>query len=385
LLAGTAATAAGAVFILAGMQWLKHQPYVVPVPLRLAGVPIVHAMKQLGLLLLDIPFLLLPVFLVFVPELRKHRSLKLASALLLLLAVLLFLFTYPAVPDGRLEALLEPTAGNNTFGSWVTVLGLFDIFTIKGHAPRFLSPAAQVAFSIASYGGLIAFCVCAAQSHRKPLVVASPRTSWRQLLILCVPFSVAYLFLLMSATATTYFIYDRYVLGFLFLALLCLVRFYQNRIRNSLPLYTLGIIVCMAVYGVAVTHNYFALDRARVFMADQLRAKGVPATAVDGGWDFNFDTELQYASHLNHPTVLFPADAYVRPSPLAPGTCEMFSAEKSPHIRPLYDISFDPSACYGRAPFAPVQYSRWPYRSGTLYVVYALPPGTPQTANRVGR
>jgi len=49
--------------------------------------------------------------------------------------------------------------------------------------------------------------------------------------------------------------------------------------------------------------------------------------------------------------------------------------DKTPHIHPLYSVSFDPDACYGPAPFAPVHYSRWPYRTpGTLYVVRYVSP-----------
>jgi len=52
----------------------------------------------------------------------------------------------------------------------------------------------------------------------------------------------------------------------------------------------------------------------------------------------------------------------------------MFWHTKTPHITPIYGISFDPNACYGPAPFAPVQYSRWLSHSpGTLYVVRYAP------------
>jgi hypothetical protein len=52
----------------------------------------------------------------------------------------------------------------------------------------------------------------------------------------------------------------------------------------------------------------------------------------------------------------------------------MFGYEDVPHIHPLYSISFDPNACYGPAPFAPVTYSRWPaFKPGILYVVRSVP------------
>jgi hypothetical protein len=48
------------------------------------------------------------------------------------------------------------------------------------------------------------------------------------------------------------------------------------------------------------------------------------------------------------------------------------------HIQLLYRVSFDPNACYGRASFAPVHYSRWLSRTpDTLYVVRFATPAAP--------
>jgi hypothetical protein len=56
----------------------------------------------------------------------------------------------------------------------------------------------------------------------------------------------------------------------------------------------------------------------------------------------------------------------------------MFWHGKTPHIHPVYGVSFDSNACYGPAPFAPVHYSRWLARNpGTLYVVRYTPPSKP--------
>jgi hypothetical protein len=70
-----------------------------------------------------------------------------------------------------------------------------------------------------------------------------------------------------------------------------------------------------------------------------------------------------------------PAGMYQPAAPLPDGTCEVNEHDLTPHIRPRYGVSFDPDACYGRAPFAPVQYSRWLAKGpGTLYVVYYTKP-----------
>jgi hypothetical protein len=56
----------------------------------------------------------------------------------------------------------------------------------------------------------------------------------------------------------------------------------------------------------------------------------------------------------------------------------MIFYDETPLVRPRYGISFDPTACYGPAPFSPVHYSRWLAASpGTLYVVKDTPPDKP--------
>jgi hypothetical protein len=134
------------------------------------------------------------------------------------------------------------------------------------------------------------------------------------------------------------------------------------------------LVVIMAFYGIVVTHNTFSFYRARTALAAELRANGVPDTSVNNGWEYNFDVELQKANHINHPLIAVPANAYILPPPPPADQCPMSWQDRTPHIHPLYGVSFDPGACYGLAPFIPVHYSRWPYRiPGTLYVVRYIP------------
>jgi len=134
----------------------------------------------------------------------------------------------------------------------------------------------------------------------------------------------------------------------------------------------------MAVFGVVLTHNTFAFYRARVVLAAELHAAGISDTSVDNGWEHNFDVELQHSDHINFPTIVVPANAYVPTPPLPPNTCTVFWYDYTPHIHPLFAVSFDPNACYGPAPFAPVHYSRWLARTpGTLYVVRYTPTARP--------
>jgi hypothetical protein len=122
----------------------------------------------------------------------------------------------------------------------------------------------------------------------------------------------------------------------------------------------------------------FAFYRARVALASELLAAGVPPTSVDNGWEYDFGVELQHSSHINNPSIEWPRDAYAPTPTPSPSVCPMNGADEIPHIHPLYAIAFDPTACYGPAPFAPVHYSRWPYPTpGTLYVVRFTPTSLP--------
>ena len=101
-------------------------------------------------------------------------------------------------------------------------------------------------------------------------------------------------------------------------------------------------------------------------------------TAVDNGWEYNTGAELEQTNYINNGGIRNPPNSVVqRPKPPA-DACEMKSYYFTPHIDPHYGVSFDPNACYGPAPFAPVQYSRWLASSpGTLYVVNYRPPSKP--------
>jgi hypothetical protein len=136
----------------------------------------------------------------------------------------------------------------------------------------------------------------------------------------------------------------------------------------------------MAVVGVSFIHNTFAFYRARVALAAELRANGVPDTSVDNGWEYNLGVELHHADFLNDPRITVPARVYVPNPPPPSDSCPdgSYWYDKTPHIHPRYGVSFTPDACYGPAPFAPVHYSRWLASTpGTIYVVRYTPPSQP--------
>jgi Dolichyl-phosphate-mannose-protein mannosyltransferase len=366
LLAGVAVTLAGALFIFGCLHWLKRQPYSIPEHVLPTTFPIAHISLQVLYACLDVPFLLFPIVVLFLPTIRKIRPRTLAILSALLVGYL-FLALYPSHIRGSLP--LEPISGS--VGEWVNAPATFAYLILQGTPPAFLHRGVQALLTIATLGGLLGLIASFFLSRRNmpPVADSSITISWQQLGVLLVPFTLAYTFLLLPRAATTG-LHDRYFLGLLIGALLCLVRYYQERIQLQMPFASFLLIGIMAIYFIAVTHNMFALYRARVAMAAELSTAGVPDTSVDNGWEYNFGVELHHADHLNLSTIAVPANAYVPTPALPASTCPMNTFEETPHIHPLYGISFDPNACYGLASFAPVHYSRWPASTpGTLYVV----------------
>jgi len=362
VIAGAAATAAGAVFIFICLQWLKHQPYNVPEHVLVGAFPIGHMAAEMVRTFLDAPFLLLPIVALFLPQVRRSRPRVLAVCSLVFLGYL-FLATYPSHLRGNFP--LEPTGGD-----WIGIHGTYEFIILKGNAPRLLSRGMQVLLTIVSFGGVYGLISLLNSRDTRPARESAKGLSWNQLGVVLVPFSVVYAMLLVPR-AGAYHLTERYLLALLVVALLYMVLVYQERVREELPAACGVLVGIMAVYGIVNTHNTFSIDRARVQLANELTAAGVPDTAVDNGWEYNLGVELRHSAYINTDRIAVPAHAYQPAPPLPEGTCEVNAYDFTPHIQPLYGISFDPNACYGRAPFAPVQYSRWlGSEPGTLYVVY---------------
>ncbi len=408
---GAAATLGGALFILACMQWLARQPYTLPEPLLVPRLPVAHTLAALAYLFADLPFLLLPLTAVLILELRGLGALSKARPWVAgLLAACSAAYLLLGLHWRHLHPnlLLEPTMRD-----WVNVHGIFEGSDLQGDPPIFLNRATQIAITAVCFAGGMGLVVCllrpradaAAAREEIPgalgsLNSADPENSLNaanssgssaslpalrsleaarrltlgQLGVLLLPFVLAYTLLLVPRAALVV-IYDRYALDLLPLAVLLLLRVYQQYARPQLPVLTGALVALAAVGGVAMTHNNFAFYRARAALAAELRTAGVPDARVDNGWEYNSSVEIERAGYVNDPHIVTPAQAYTPVSPPAADACPMHGYEGFREIHPLYGVSFDPKACYGEAPFAPVHYSRWPYSNpGTLYVVRYLPP-----------
>ena len=232
LVTGVSATLLGYAFIAFCLQWLKHQPYVIPTHLIPDTFPfpnpvteIVHTLGEFIHNFLDIPFLLLPLFALFLPQIRRSHTRSLAVVTAVSLAYLLLAIHFrTSHPD----FLLEPTAGAR--GGWVGIHGIHEGTDLQGDPPVLIHTSLQILFTILSIGGLLGLLVSFFVSPAKPLAVTpSPSLIWPQLRVLLFPYAVVYTLLLIPRATNA--LYDRYMLGLLFVLLICLTRFYQDKIQ----------------------------------------------------------------------------------------------------------------------------------------------------------
>ncbi|MGC9198734.1 MAG: ArnT family glycosyltransferase [Acidobacteriaceae bacterium] len=136
LWAGGAATTTGGLFIFACMQWLRRQPYSIPEHLMGHGGSGLNLLSAFLHTVLGFPFLLLPLAILFVPDLCKdlRRSVK-AAAIVLGTCILALLVLHLTHAQDR--PVLEPVLRD-----WVTIYDGFGGASLKGTAPIFLHTGA---------------------------------------------------------------------------------------------------------------------------------------------------------------------------------------------------------------------------------------------------
>jgi hypothetical protein len=358
-------------FIVSSVRWFLHQPYSIPEPL----LPVHLDSRLLYMIVVRLcsgffgySMFLLPILFAFVPaiSLRDRRIgnfLIFGGVFCLTAGLLLCVFD----PD-TFTALLAPYAGD-----YVTAHGLVDGTPIKGTRPIVLTPGIRVPLTIAVLFTLNCFFAFLYTSRRRQQPTNTPeRISWNNLLILLVPFALGYLALLLPRCSRG-FLFDRYLLPLLLIAIVLLLRLFQDRVQVNLPFVCIAVTALFAVYAVAGTHDAFGMYRTRQAAVAELRAAGVPATSIDGGFEQNSMTQIEHSGFINEPRIRVPTTIFVAQSPLFPDGCQPQLAVLTPVIVPGYALSFDSSACGGLSSFASVRYFSWRgNRWVNLYIVKTL-------------
>jgi hypothetical protein len=330
-------------------HWFEQQPYTQVEPIiahRIRGHVVYHLSEEMLRACFEVILLLLPVLLMFLPALWKKRrpwQVHVVGVLFLLGGLHLWQIHNP-------ESWFAPYLSG-------------------------VSPFASLGGFRAVLTGVVVLCMLAlltavlAERERSPSLKADLSSlSNRTMGILIVPFVLAYIGLI-SPRAGFEGIWDRYVVPLLFVALLFALRFYQQRFRTHLPAIALVLAMCVGGYATASVHDRLAMYRARVAAVNEVLAKGIPATSISGGWDYDGWTELQNSSHIIDPRMRVPLGVILpKPTHYGLADCKQFYCDMFPHVVPSYTISFRPDSSIGNA-FAPVPYRTWINSPGTIYVV----------------
>ena len=193
--------------------------------------------------------------------------------------------------------------------------------------------------------------------------------SRRELAILLGPFTVVYLALVLPFGAEGT-LFNRYLLPVLAVALIIVLRLYEQKVATRLPTISLVFVFLVAAYSVAAMHDFYAVQRARLLAVSEIRAAGVPRTSFYGGFAYDGWTQAESWGYVVGPHINLPPGIQRAPSwNPSSDPCSGWFADIYPAIHPRYAVSFDKLACHGPASFAPVRYSTWlPPYTGSIYI-----------------
>jgi hypothetical protein len=356
-------------FTFACLYWFSRQMYTTAEGTYGMGLDSDH-LSGIFLAALRVPLvtalLLSPILIAFALAFLKQKTR--AVYISIAGAVIFFAYLWLRPHSYWVESILAPALSG--VGDYVTPQGILQLPDI-GNRPIILNFGVRTVITVVSYFAAFAFVVLLITKIRKatPQQNQPTRLSWRQLLILIGPFTLAYCCFLGIRTFAGIML-DRYLLPLVFVLALVALRFYQERVSPRLPVASFAVLFLFAAFAVAGTHDMFALDRARIAAIEQLRAAGVPRTAFYGGFAYDGWTQIDSQSFIDADSVRTPNGirhlSKVR-SKFSP--CGYSFARYYPAIRAQYALSYDNSSCGNpNTTFAPVPYHLWlPPFSGAIY------------------
>ncbi len=209
------------------------------------------------------------------------------------------------------------------------------------------------------------------QLYRYPKDIAP----WNQVVWILAPFSFSYV-LLLAPMGTYDRIQDRYVLGLVPVAIVALLKLYQDVIAPRASTVSIVALVVFAVYSLGSVHDFYAESRALVSTIHMLQSSGVRRTDVltastrvgvaSDGW-----VQVQGDGHMNDPRIQVPAGAYYpnTSNVRLPAECLPWIVPLAPAIVPRYFVVLSPMSCFAATRYPPVPYKAWlPPFHRALYV-----------------
>jgi hypothetical protein len=260
------------------------------------------------------------------------------------------------------------------FGNLVTANGVLRQGTEAiGSKPVILSRPLLSVLSFITLAACTASVVALFQSPDNRRSVPEPHQPIRHVALLGAPFYVGYFLILFYRTSFGD-VFDRYLLILLPAANLPLLYFYQQRIRDTVPVGGWLVVGLFAAYGVATSHDYIASARARLAAASSVMASGVPRTRITAGLEFDGWTEIETSGHVNSFLLSSWSGApQSRPFRDRPGGVSFRFWALTPSVDPEYFVVYSRQPGLVDATYPPVTYSAWLPLSTRSVFVQMLP------------
>ncbi len=137
-------------------------------------------------------------------------------------------------------------------------------------------------------------------------------------------------------------LFDRYLVPLFPVVIFPLLWRQQRRIASSPPLAAWAVLVVMAAYGVATTHDYYAASRARYRAMGALLAAGIPRANITVGLESDAWAELEHTGHIAAAVVPTERKSWwpERPKPASTASPSGWFWRKAPSIGPAYFVTY---------------------------------------------
>ncbi len=373
LLSGFVLVAGSVVGILLILHWFNGHPNVVPEKLiqrKLSLHWFGHLATQLIRLFLALLFLLLPLTLAWLAAVgRRGRAAWIRLATVVVLAAAVFL-TLPHIgttdrpttwlmpfandvmdsigmaPPPLAQMLGQPVILGMNLRVFLSTLIILAGYCCLDQLVSFLWARRKAGL----YAGALAPLPLDAPSHSaNPL---GPLDSWRSVLWMLGPFVAVYIVFLVPRGLAA-MLFDRYLMELFAVALILLLRFYQQYFAPRLPAVSVVALAIFSLYSIAGVHDLFSLYRARVALGDEVMAAGVPRTAIQGGFEFDGWTQVMDGGNiLNDPHIGIRVEKM-------PTECSNWFTASTPSVNPRYFLMRSAVPCFDSAPFPEVGYTTW--------------------------
>lgn len=346
------------VAIGACLLWWSHQPYSVPDAVSLKPGPLLEVGRYLFCMIFCFAFLLFPLLAAWL--MRLHAFAWREHKVAIVLCVLVVAYGVRQCLRGNIDHAAVPWG----IGDMLAALGFLPRgnWLMLGIGPASIGPWTRLVLSLSVMISIILFIddLVRAKKVAAPAAEAQETTSWNTLFILFGPYCLAYCTLLLPRTFLQ-LVFDRYFLGLMPVAIVFLLKLYKERIADKLPVLSYAVLAGLALFSIAGTHDWFAVNRARVRAVQMVTATGVPVTSIEGGMEQDGWTQIVQVGYLNDQRIRVPANVYrnVSKGNTLPERCTLWFDDEASAIHPEYFVVLSKLSCFTDSQFGEVGYSAW--------------------------